>query len=354
MQPSTAPPELLERFRFERVIGKGGFGEVWLANDTSVERCVAVKVVPLFLLDLEKQTQARREVIILAALRNGLNSIQDHRHRQQLDKFVELFDCIEDHEKNVLYLVQEAMDGDLLQWMCPGGRMRMLSEKTIAGIIFDVLTGLIIMHNNNMAHRDIKLENILYRVDPSARNMTFKIADFGLAKIIGGTNTPVGTPMYVAPEVMQAYNSRRIGQDAPVTDAKPADMWSLGVMLYILLIGSPVKRPELLRRVQQGQLFQKECCRRSVSDNAQRMVLRLLDLEPSERDSAAQAACNVFFRENGFDFGQVSAALDPRAVASAETPLRSVVASPADIFEILPAGSDPAAELADTHQAPDE
>lgn len=91
-------------------------------------------------------------------------------------------------------------------------------------------------HDRNIVHRDIKPENILL-VD---KDLTVKIADFGLAKIIGEesfTTTLCGTPSYVAPEILEPTNRRRY--------TRAVDVWSLGVVLYICLCGFPPFSDEL-------------------------------------------------------------------------------------------------------------
>jgi serine/threonine-protein kinase Chk2 len=87
-----------------------------------------------------------------------------------------------------------------------------------------------------MVHRDIKPENILLMDE----NLTVKIGDFGLAKIVGEasfTTTLCGTPSYVAPEVLASSRSRKY--------TKAVDIWSLGVVLYICLCGFPPFSEEL-------------------------------------------------------------------------------------------------------------
>lgn len=92
-------------------------------------------------------------------------------------------------------------------------------------------------HNNDIAHRDLKPENILLVGDTLDQ---VKVADFGLAKIIGDdsfTNTLCGTPAYVAPEVYV--------HDAQREYNKAVDIWSLGVILYVCLCGYPPFSDEL-------------------------------------------------------------------------------------------------------------
>ena len=94
-------------------------------------------------------------------------------------------------------------------------------------------------HDRNIVHRDIKPENILL-VD---QDLHVKLADFGLAKIIGEesfTTTLCGTPSYVAPEILADNKQRKY--------TKGVDVWSLGVVLYICLCGFPPFSDELYSR----------------------------------------------------------------------------------------------------------
>jgi serine/threonine-protein kinase Chk2 len=94
-------------------------------------------------------------------------------------------------------------------------------------------------HDRNMVHRDIKPENILLM----DTDLTVKIGDFGLAKIVGEasfTTTLCGTPSYVAPEIITQGKARRY--------TKAVDIWSLGVVLYICLCGFPPFSDELRTR----------------------------------------------------------------------------------------------------------
>ena len=111
------------------------------------------------------------------------------------------------------------------------------------------------LHRQNIVHRDLKPENILLQraVPGSSKPPQVKIADFGLAKLIGNekvTSTFCGTPQYFAPEVLGRRESRR-GYDAA------CDMWSLGVILYILLCGYPPfygdNDRQIFKRVSEGR-----------------------------------------------------------------------------------------------------
>merc|ERR1712232_571392 len=103
------------------------------------------------------------------------------------------------------------------------------SEKTAAELVLNIVSAVKYLHDRQIAHRDLKPTNLLLKNEHDLTNV--KIADFGLSKIMGDNNmmqTACGTPIYVAPEVLsgEAYD-------------KEVDMWSVGVITYILLCGFP-------------------------------------------------------------------------------------------------------------------
>jgi len=110
--------------------------------------------------------------------------------------------------------------------------MQKFSEKDAVKIIRQILLGLNYMHKKNIIHRDIKPENILLE-SKDINNVVVKITDFGFAKCYDpqtfeGLDDILGSPLYMAPEIV-----KKMKYDAKV------DIWSLGVMVYIILSGKP-------------------------------------------------------------------------------------------------------------------
>ena len=138
-------------------------------------------------------------------------------------------------------------------------------------------------HDRNIVHRDIKPENILL----TDKNLHVKVADFGLAKIIGEesfTTTLCGTPSYVAPEILEDTKHRRY--------TRAVDIWSLGVVLYICLCGFPPFSDELYTRENPYNLTQQIKMGRfdypspywdSVGDSALDLIDRMLTVDVSKR-----------------------------------------------------------------------
>ena len=146
-------------------------------------------------------------------------------------------------------------------------------------------------HKLNIVHRDLKPENLLYR-GPLPDN-TLKLADFGLAQIITPLThlrTACGTPGYVAPEILQ-------GKDYD----KGVDMWSLGVILYILLCGFPPfyedHTPELFRLIKKGQFDFPSPYWDDIDDSAKDLIKKLLVVDPKKRYSAADVFTHPWMGE---------------------------------------------------------
>jgi calcium-dependent protein kinase len=111
-------------------------------------------------------------------------------------------------------------------------RMQKFSEKDAAKILHQILLGLNYMHKKNIIHRDIKPENILLE-SKDVSKVVVKITDFGFAKCYDpytfeGFDDVLGSPLYMAPEIV-----KKMKYDSKV------DIWSLGVMAYIILSGKP-------------------------------------------------------------------------------------------------------------------
>ena len=145
----------------------------------------------------------------------------DHRY------VVKLYDVFDDEQ--YLDLVIECLNGgEMFERIVDKGQY---NEADTAFVIKQLAEGLKYLHTQGIVHRDLKPENLLY--ENSSDDCNIKITDFGLAKLTDGENpalmrTACGTPGYVAPEIL---SGKSYGQEV--------DIWSLGVIMYILLCGFP-------------------------------------------------------------------------------------------------------------------
>lgn len=139
------------------------------------------------------------------------------------------------------------------------------------------------LHSVNISHRDLKPENCLF--DSEKDDAEVKIIDFGLSNKYGtgeeAMHTLVGTPYYVAPEVLK----KSYGPEC--------DIWSLGVILYTLLVGYPPFRAEnntdIFKLILRGQYDLSGQDWKEVSENAKDLLRKMLCLNPKQRLTAAEA-----------------------------------------------------------------
>lgn len=201
-------------------LGKGHFAEVYLCIEKSTGLRYAVKVFT--------KTPGVEERSKNEGLQQEIAMLMGVSHPNVL--------CLKDtfNESNAVYLVLElAPEGELFNFIV---KKQKLSEAECRKLFTQLFQGIKYLHDRNIVHRDIKPENILL-VD---KDLHVKLADFGLAKIIGEesfTTTLCGTPSYVAPEILADTRHRKY--------TKAVDIWSLGVVLYICLCGFPPFSDEL-------------------------------------------------------------------------------------------------------------
>ncbi len=259
-EPATPPPAPEElapffpQYEILELIGRGGMGAVYKAVQKGLQRTVAIKVLPA---DAAKDPtfaeRFTREGRALAKL--------DHPH------IVDIYDS--GVAGGLYYFVMEYVDGVNVRQMVRAGKVE---PKLALGIVSQVCEALQYAHEEGVVHRDIKPENIL--VDSRGR---VKIADFGLAKLLGSgkadvtltrTQQAMGTPHYMAPEQWER----------PETVDHRADIYALGVVFYELLTGElPLGR------------FALPSQKLEVNVKVDEVVLKTLAKEPALRYQSASA-----------------------------------------------------------------
>ncbi|KAG6588648.1 CDPK-related protein kinase, partial [Cucurbita argyrosperma subsp. sororia] len=271
--------ELTSRLEIGEEVGRGHFGYTCSAKFKKGEhkgQQVAVKVIPK-----AKMTTAiaiedvRREVKILRALTGRTNLVQ-------------FYDAFEDHDN--VYIVMELCEGGELldRILSRGGKY---SEEDAKAVMVQILTVVAFCHLQGVVHRDLKPENFLYT--SKDENAQLKAIDFGLSDFVKPDerlNDIVGSAYYVAPEVLH----RSYGTEA--------DVWSIGVIAYILLCGSRPfwARTEsgIFRAVLKADLSFDEGPWPSLSSEAKDFVKRLLNKDPRKRLTAAQALSHPWIRNH--------------------------------------------------------
>jgi serine/threonine-protein kinase len=257
----------LPAYEIGPVLGSGAFAVVFGARHTGLDREVAVKVLASNLIaDPEARERFAAEARLLASL--------DHPH------IVRVYDYVD--RDDVCALVMERMRGGTL-----AARVRLapLTGPAACAVTLAALHGLEHAHRSGVLHRDIKPENLLF----GERNL-LKVADFGIAKVIGATGLRLtatavrpGTPAFMAPEQV----SSALG---PLSTA--TDVWAMGAVIYELLSGAPPFSEAhelgdaLLRRVNSSPRSLREVTP-AVPEQVAAVVMRALRRNPGDRYPSA-------------------------------------------------------------------
>ncbi|PFH45902.1 hypothetical protein AMATHDRAFT_70943 [Amanita thiersii Skay4041] len=256
-----AQPTVHQLYQRLETVGKGAYGSVHKGKDVQTGNIVALKIINLDTPD-DDVGDIQREVALLTQLRDAPNVTR-------------YYGCHLDGPR--VWIVMEYAQGGSVLSLMKASRDGCLEEKYVSVIVREVLTGLSYLHKVPVIHRDIKAANIL--VTASGKVM---ICDFGVSALLATAsskrNTLTGTPYWMAPEVVQS---------APAYDTK-ADIWSLGIMIYEMIKGSPphsdldkFKVMDLIPRIKPPRLFENDGSR----DMRDFMGFCLKEI-PSERLSA--------------------------------------------------------------------
>uniref|UniRef100_A0A8B9L103 non-specific serine/threonine protein kinase n=1 Tax=Astyanax mexicanus TaxID=7994 RepID=A0A8B9L103_ASTMX len=241
-----------------RTLGKGNFAVVKLARHKVTKTQVAIKIIDKTRLNSSNLEKIYREVQIMKLL--------NHPH------IIKLYQVME--TKDMLYIVTEyAKNGEMFDFLTSNGRM---SEAEARKKFWQILTAVDYCHRHHIVHRDLKTENLLLDA-----NMNIKLADFGFGNFYK-TGEPLstwcGSPPYAAPEVFEGKEY----------EGPQLDIWSLGVVLYVLVCGSlpfdGESLPALRQRVTEGRFripfFMSEDC--------ENLIRKMLVVDPAKRITVAQ------------------------------------------------------------------
>ena len=200
--------KIVENYILYESIGAGQYGKVFRSKNTQTNETVAVKTIPLqkFAQVPKLEEFTANEIKTLARINNP-----------NVVRFIEMLKTV-----NNMYLVYEFCEGGTLEDHIR--KRRFLPEAESLNIFLQLLNACKAIYRENILHRDLKPSNILLH------NGVFKIADFGFCKKVSSHNeltfTMVGSPIYMAPEILKGYPYNIKG-----------DIWSLGVVLYEMLFG---------------------------------------------------------------------------------------------------------------------
>ncbi|XP_028550470.1 serine/threonine-protein kinase SAPK3 isoform X2 [Dendrobium catenatum] len=202
------------RYEPLKELGAGNFGVARLVRDKKTKELVAVKYIER---GKKIDENVQREII---------------NHRSLRHPNIIRFREVQLTQNHLAIIMEYAAGGELFERICNAGRF---SEDEARFFFQQLISGVSYCHSMEICHRDLKLENTLLDGSPAPR---VKICDFGYSKsalLHSQPKSTVGTPAYIAPEVLSRKEY----------DGKIADVWSCGVTLYVMLVGSyPFEEPD--------------------------------------------------------------------------------------------------------------
>ncbi|KAA8533989.1 hypothetical protein F0562_031506 [Nyssa sinensis] len=279
---------LMQRYDFGRLLGQGNFAKVYYGRDLKSGQSVAIKVI-----DKEKVLkvglidQTKREISVMRLVKHP--------------NIVQLYEVMASKTK-IYFVMEYAKGGELFNKVAKGR----LKEDIAREYFQQLMSAVDFCHSRGVYHRDLKPENLLLD-----ENGILKVSDFGLSALAeskhqdGLLHTTCGTPAYVAPEVIirRGY------------DGAKADIWSCGVILFVLLAGYlPFHDSNLMELYRKTRKADYKCPNWFPSE-VRRLLSRMLDPNPYTRISTAKIMENPWFRKSS-DSKHIKTKVENSEVAS--------------------------------------
>ena len=276
-----------------KFLGKGAFGEVYLSQKTNSNKYFATKKIDRKIADRPK---------LKKYLINEINILKTLNHPNIVR--------LEEVKKNdeFYYIVMEYINGGglsdcLKKYMDKYGKA--FSEEIVQHLMRQILDALAYIHDKNIIHRDLKLDNIMVNFDSQADkdnlNMMkakVKLIDFGFSVLITEENlarTTVGSPINMDPIILEKFNKLR---DKNITYDTKADIWSLGTVCYELLIGKAVFNAEtmedLVDKVKDGKYKVPSTISKELID----FLNQMLQYDANYRSTARELQNHPFIKKN--------------------------------------------------------
>jgi 5'-AMP-activated protein kinase catalytic alpha subunit len=261
---------LMQRYELGRLLGQGTFAKVYYARNLKTGMSVAIKIIDKEkILKVGMIEQIKREISVMRLVRHP--------------NVVELFEVMASKTK-IYFVMEYAKGGELFGKVAKGK----LKEDVARRYFQQLISAVDYCHSRGVYHRDLKPENLLLD-----ENGNLKVSDFGLSALAeskrqdGLLHTTCGTPAYVAPEVIN-----RKGYDG-----SKADIWSCGVVLYVLLAGylpfHDSNLMEMYRKIGKGEFKFPNW----FGPEVRRFLSKILDSNPSSRISMAKIMDHSWFRK---------------------------------------------------------
>jgi len=254
-------------YTFSKTLGQGNFAQVKLAKHKLTGLEAAIKIIDKTQLDEKKLAKLHREVRIMKLLHHP--------------NTVKLYEVIE--TKHTLFLVLEYINGgELYDYLVAHGRMK---EKDARAKFRQILNAVSYCHRKHVIHRDLKAENLLLN-----ENFDIKVADFGFSnwfEFEGQLDTFCGSPPYAAPELFQGR--KYVGPEV--------DVWSLGVILYVLCTGCLPFDGKDLKEMREVVCRGRYKIPFYLSDPCEKLLRKFLVRDPTKRATLDHVADDAWLNE---------------------------------------------------------
>ncbi|XP_029902588.1 serine/threonine-protein kinase D3 isoform X2 [Myripristis murdjan] len=256
----------------DEVLGSGQFGIVYGGKHRKSGRDVAIKIIDKMRFPTKQESQLRNEVAILQNLHHpGIVNLE----------------CMFETPERV-FVVMEKLHGDMLEMILSSEKSR-LPERLTKFLVTQILVALRHLHFKNIVHCDLKPENVLLAsAEPFPQ---VKLCDFGFARIIGEKSfrrSVVGTPAYLAPEVLRSKGYNR-----------SLDMWSVGVIVYVSLSGTfPFNEDEDINdQIQNAAFMYPSHPWKEISAEAIDLINNLLQVKMRKRYSVDKSLSHPWLQD---------------------------------------------------------
>eukprot|EP00929_Paragymnodinium_shiwhaense_P011406 TRINITY_DN11704_c0_g2_i5.p1 TRINITY_DN11704_c0_g2~~TRINITY_DN11704_c0_g2_i5.p1 ORF type:complete len:500 (-),score=149.62 TRINITY_DN11704_c0_g2_i5:379-1878(-) len=255
----------------KKKLGQGSYGSVCKCVNKFTGNARACK------------TMAKNQVQSLERfkLEVAIMKLMDHPN------IIKLYESFEDR-RNIYLIMEICLGGELFERIIEMGHF---TEAQAAIVMQHILRAIYYMHESSVCHRDLKPENFLFTTKEPLEKTTLKIIDFGLAcQFTAGKvlTTKAGTPYYVAPQVLAGKYDQA------------ADLWSCGVIMYVVLCGYPPFYGEtdaqVLAKVRVGNFSFNAADWKNISEDAKNLIRHLLKMNPKDRFTAEQALNHVWVK----------------------------------------------------------